>query len=274
MYYIYFTYVLILSSLIFVECIMKSKPRWWAALVLAAPVTAPYFLFKSRKENSMVLILIFLSTFSAVGASEFILYSRYMEKNKYADLPPVTRQMIRLTDKLKISTAKLDNGLVKLEQLSKVESRIHEIKKTIDFIHTLRGLRDENQNDIDLLIKYTTDYQSFFKKKELDWVFNLQKFYNNRNVRMHYRSLQKYLDSFEELLRYTYVNFYNITDHKSEEHLKNYDQYYLRYRRSVDSHNRFNVKRIEYQNTFLEEYPKLRIYLPGARQTDTFKLWG
>ncbi len=274
MYYLYFPYVVILAGFMLYECIDKGRPKWWAPMVLIAPITTPYFIFKSRKEAGIILFMIFLTTFSAVSAVEFFLYSRYTQKNKYADLPPVTRQMIRLSEELKASTLTLDTGLVKLENLSKVESRIHEIKKTIEFIGQLRLIMDENQQAINRLVKYTTDYRKFFNKKDLVWVFNVQKFYNNRTVIQHYKSLQKYLDNFEELLKYTYVNFYHITDHKSVEHLKNYDEYYLRYRRAVDSHNRFNVKRISFQNKYIDQYPEVAPYLPGERQTDTFRLWG
>lgn len=196
-----------------------------------------------------------------------------MKKNKHLQLPPVTRQMIQLSEELKLSTEKLDNALVKLESLSKVQSRINEIKKTIEFIHQLRSIMIENQEAIKRLVKYTSDYKSFFDRKDLFWVFNIQKFYNDRNVIQHYKSLETYLDSFEDLLKYTHINFYNITEHKSKEQLNNYDEYYMRYRRAVDSHNRFNVKRINFQNSFLEKYPDVKPYLPGERQTETFKLW-
>jgi len=242
-------------------------------MVFFSPVTTPYFIFKSRKESGIVLFMVFLTTFSAVGGLEFYRYSNYMEKNKYSDLPPVTIQMIHLSEELKQSTAKLDKALVKLENLSKVESRIQEIKSTIEFIDHLRTIMIENQEAIKRLVKYTSDYKSFFLKKDLDWVFNIQKFYNNRTVIQHYKSLQKYLDAFEELLKYTYVNFYNITEYKTKENLKNYDEYYLRYRRAVDSHNKFNVKRIDFQNSFLSKYPDIKPYLPGKRQTETFRLW-
>ena len=241
-------------------------------MVLFAPVTTPWFIFKSRKESGIILFMIFLTTFSVVGACEFFLYSNYMEKNRYSHLPPVTRQMIRISEELKVSTAKLDKALENLEALSKVESRIHEIKNTIDFITQFREIMIQNQDAINRLVKYTNDYKSFFDKKDLDWVFHVQKFYNNRNVIQHYKSLQKYLDDFEDLLEYTYVNFYNITEHKSKEHLQNYDQYYLKYRRSVNTHNKFNVKRIRFQNSFLKKYPDIRPYLPGERQGKTF-IW-
>ncbi len=255
------------------DCHRKKQPRWWALMVLLAPVTTPYFIFKSRKESGIVLFMFFLTTFSGVAASELYLFNVYMEKNKYAHLSPMERQMIRLSEDLKQSTLELDNALEQLETLSKVESRVQEIENTIDFIDRLRGLMADNQGAIDRLVKYTEDYREFFSQKDLEWVIHVRQFYNNRDVIQHYQSLEKYLSDFKALLEYTYENFYNITELRGETYLKNYDEYYLRYRRSVDSHNRFNVKRIEFQNAYLNQYPEIRDYLPGERQTDIFKLW-
>ncbi len=263
----------ILASLMLFECSTKNHPKWWALVIFLAPITTPYFIFKTRRQTGIVLIIIFLSTFSAACFSEWFLYIRYMEKNKYIGLPPVARQIIHFSNELKKSTVELDKALVKLEGLSKVEARIKEIKNTIDFIDRLRIIMAKNQTDIHNLVKFTSDNKLMFKGKEFEWVFNIQKFYNNINVVRHYKYLKKYLVEFENLLSYTYVNFYNIRDHKTKKHLNNYDEYYLRYRGAVDSHNRFNVSRIEFQNSFLNKYPKIKPYLPGERQTDTFKLW-
>jgi len=258
----------------FWECRSKKRPVWWALMVLFAPVTTPWFIFQSRKASGIIIFMVFLTSFSAVGGTQFYLYTNYMEKNKYSDLPPVTRHMIRIAEELKASTVKFDQALVKLEGLSKVESRIHEIKNTIDFIYKVREIEIENKNAIFRLEKYLDDYKDFFIKQDLEWLFYIHEFYDNHNVVQHYKSLKKYLDSFEALLRYTYTNFYNIDELKTPEHLQNYDQYYLKYRRDVDSHNIFNVKRINYQNKFLKEHPEVKPYLPGKRQTETFKLWG
>lgn len=242
-------------------------------MVMGAPVTTPYFIYKIRKQSGMLMIIIFIASFSAVCFTEWFLYVRYMEKNRYAHLSPLARQIVYLSDEVKKSTIELDNSLVKLENLSKVEARINEIKKTIAFIKELRILMMKNQTAIHQLVKLTTDHQSMFKTNEFEWIYNIQKYYNNRNVVQHYISLKKYLTEFEALLEYTYVNFYNIRDHKIEKHLKNYDEYYIRYRGAVDSHNRFNVRRIEFQNGYLKKYPNIKDYLPGERQTETFKLW-
>lgn len=255
------------------ECQRQSAPRWWALMVLLAPVTTPYYIIKSRKGAGTSLVMIFLALFSIVIGVEFYLYKDYMEKNKYSHLPPITQKMIALSEEVKRSTIELDKGLVKLEALSKVESRIKEIKSTLDFITELRIKMNANKVAIDKLIKYTQVHKDYFKKKDLSWVYNIQNFYNNWNVIQHHKSLEKYLNSFEDLLKYTYLNFYYITEHKNPEHLNNYDEYYIRYRRSVDSHNRFNVKRIDFQNIYLKKYPNIVAYLPGERLTDTFRLW-
>jgi hypothetical protein len=256
------------------ECYKRDRPKWWAIMVLFVPITTPWFIFKSRKASGIILVMVFLMTFSAVGGIEFFLYTKYMEKNRYSDLSPVIRQMMYLTEDLKTSTVELDNALVKLAGLSKVESHIHEIKSTIDFIYEVRDMEAVNKNTILRLENYLYDYKSFFVKKDLSWLFKIQEFYDNHNVVQHYKSMKTYIDSFEDLLRYAYVNFSHIKDLKTQKHLQNYDQYYLRYRRAVDSHNRFNVKRIDFQNKFIKKYPEVTPYLPGKRQTETFKFWG
>jgi len=217
--------------------------------------------------------MIFISCFTAVAGSEFYLYLQMKEQMKYAHLPPLTRQVMRFSETLKSTTQRLDKALVTLEQMSKVQSRIAELKNTIDVIGELRITMSQNQAAIRRMVKFTTDYKAYFVKKELNWVYHLQLFYTNRTVINHYASLERYLDDFNALLVYTHNNFDNINKVRSRTHLKNYDEYYLRYRRAVDSHNRLNVKRIEFQNAFLSKYPDIRPYLPGERQTDTFRLW-
>jgi len=257
----------------FFECHKRNHPKWWSAAVLLAPITTPYFIFKSRKIEGMTLFMIFLATFSGVTAFEFYTYAQMKEKYRYAHLPPITRQVIRLSDDLKKTTLNLDKALVTLEQKSKVESRIKELKETIDFIATLRIVMAQNEASIQRLVKFIGDYKEYFVKKELNWVYQIQLFYTDRNVLLHYKSLQEYLDNFEALLTYTHTNFYHISKLKSKEHFKNYDEYYIRYRRAVNTHNRFNVQRIEFQNKFLLQYPDIKPYLPGKRQNETFLLW-
>ena len=217
--------------------------------------------------------MIFLSCLTAVAGSEFYLYLQMKQRMKYAHLPPIIRQVMRFSETLKSTTHRLDKALVTLERMSKVESRTKELKATIEFIADTRVIMAQNQSAINRMVKLITDYNAYFIKKNLNWVYHFQLFYTNRNVLNHYAALHRYLDSFHALLAYTYKNFDNITKLKSPTHLKNYDEYYLRYRRSVDSHNRLNVNLVEFQNAFLLKYSDIKPYLPGKRQTDTFRLW-
>lgn len=273
MYYIYFPFIVILSGLMFVECRRRNLPKWWAAIVFAAPVTTPYFIFKSRKAKGFILCLIFLGCFFFVVAGEIHIYSKIKAEYKYNHLPPVTRQLIRYSEILKLTTQNLDDDLVELEQRSKVQSKVEKLKQTIIFIGELRMAMHDNQAAIKQLVRFVEKHREFFIQKDLQWVYEIQRFYSNRIVIAHFKSLENYLDNFENLLRFCYQNFDLITKAESTIHLKNYDEYYLRYRRAVDSHNKLNVKRIQFQNDFLKRYPDIRAYLPAKRQTEAFRLW-
>jgi len=257
----------------FLECKRQKLPLWWAAVVFAAPVTTPYFIFKSRRGQGLTLFMVLLACFSLVTAGEIFIYSKMKEKYKYAHLPPVTRQLIRYSEILKQTTQRLDNDLVALEQQSKVQSKINKLKQTIVFIGEIRQGMYNNQAAIKQMVEFVEDHRDFFRTKELQWVYEIKRYYNNRIVIAHLKSLENYLENFEILLRFCYRNFDAITKVESETHLRNYDAYYLRYRRAVDSHNRFNVKRIEFQNDFIKKYPEIKAYLPAERQTDTFRFW-
>ncbi len=257
----------------FLECKRRSLPKWWAAIVFAAPVTTPYFIFKFRKDNSLILCLIFVVCFFLVLAGEIFIYSKMKTKYKYVHLPPVTRQLIRYSEILKQTTQNLDNDLVELEEQSKVQSKVDKLKQTIVFIDELRQAMYDNQAAIKQMVEFVENHRDFFNQKDLQWVYEIKRFYNNRIVIAHFKSLENYLDNFETLLRFCYQNFDAITKAESTIHLKNYDEYYLRYRRAVDSHNRFNVKRIQFQNDFIRRYPEIKAYLPAKRQTEAFRLW-
>lgn len=217
--------------------------------------------------------MIFLTCFTAVTAGEFFLYSRMKAKHKYEDLPPITRQLIRYSEILKQTTQHLDDCLVKLEEQSKVQSKASKLAQTIDYIEVLRNAMYHNQAAITQVKKFIHDHRDYFVKKDLLWVYEIEQFYNNRIVIQHFKSLEAYLDNFENLLKYCYKNFDSITKAKSKAQLSNYDEYYLRYRRAVDAHNRFNVKRIGFQNKFLKKYPEIQPYLPAERQAEPFRLW-
>ena len=273
MYYIYFPFIFILSGLMCFACIRQRRPLWWPAIVLAAPVTTPYFIFKFRTDRKLILLMMFFVSFFLVICGEFLIYSKMKATYKYDHLPPVTKQLIRYSEILKQTTQNLDNDLVELEQRSKVQSNVEKLEQTIVFIDELRQSMRDNQAAIEQMIEFVAKHKDFFTEKDLQWVYEINRFYNNRIVISHFKSLKNYLDNFETLLRFCYRNFDAITKAESTAHLKNYDEYYLRYRRAVDSHNRFNVKRLEFQNAFIQRYPEIKAYLPAKRQTEAFRLW-
>lgn len=277
MYYIYLAFILILSGLMFLECKRKGLPKWWSAIVLAAPITTPYFIVKSRKGKSLVPILIFLVCLSFVTAGEIFIYSHMEEKLKYANLPPVTRQLLRYSEILKTTTQNLDKDLSELEMKSKLQSNVDKLEQTIEFVNELRQAIYDNQAAIQQMVEFVEHNSRFFTKTNLQWVYEIKSFYNNRIVIVNLESLETYLDAFENLLRFCYLNFDAITKAESRIHLKNYDEYYLRYRRAVDSHNRLNLKRIQFQNKFVKRYPEIQEYLPAKRHakrhTDALRFW-
>ncbi len=258
----------------FFECHRHNLPKWWAAIVFAAPVTTPYFILKSRKGKGLILVLLsFFACVFLVIAGEIFLYSKAKEQYKYEHLPPVARQLIRYSEILKQTTHKLDTELVALEQQSKVQSKVNKIEQTIVFIGELRKSMRDNREAIKQIVSFGEAHENFFLTQDLKWVYEIQRFYNNRIVTQHFKSLENYLDNFETLLRFCCDNFDAINQGQNLAILKNYDEYYMRYRRAVDSHNRFNVKRIEFQNNYIRRYPEIRAYLPAKRQTEAFRLW-
>ncbi len=253
----------------FLECKHRSLPKWWVAIIFAAPVTTPYFIVKSRKNKKLVFLLIFLLSFSFVAAAEIFIYSKMNAKYNYVHLSPVTRQLMRYSEILKQTTHNLDNDLVEFEQQSKVQSKIDKLGQIIVFIGELRRAIYDNQAAIKQMVEFVDNHSDSFLKKDVKWVYEIKRYYNNRIVIQYFKSLENYLDNFEILLRFCYQNFDAITKVESAAHIKNYDEYYLRYRRAVDSHIRFNVKRIEFQNDFIKRYPEIKAYLPARRQTQT-----
>jgi len=254
------------------ECHKFKQARWWPAIVFFVPLAAPVFVFKTRKKNSKILSIIIVMTFLMAMGSEIFLYSR-LSKNQEDVIPPIIKEMIALNEDIKKVTIDIYNTSGKLDSLSMVQSRITDIKSTIEVIGTIRQLVDDNQNAVDTLIRFIEDHSEYVHRKNLSWVFAIKDFYMSRPVIQHQQSLANYLATFETLLTYTYTNFQNIMELKSQQHMKSYDIYYMRYRRAADSHNRFNKKRIEFQTVFIEGHPEVKPFLPGAHHIGAFKFW-
>lgn len=211
--------------------------------------------------------------FSAVLGAVIFLYVSKTRKPPEDNLPPIIKQVIKLNDNIKKTTIDLYNASGRLDSISMVQSRITDIKSAIDLIGQLREMVKKNQQEIDDLVGFIQDHEPFFNRKNLAWMFAVKDFYSSENVISHQKSQTGYLASFETLLQYTHDNFENIMEHKSQQHMKNYDVYYLRYRRAADLHNRSNRKRIAFQKQFIEEYPEVSPFIPGSHHFEPFKFW-
>ncbi|MCK5349646.1 MAG: hypothetical protein KAJ25_09670, partial [Desulfobacula sp.] len=211
-------------------------------------------IFKTRRGSGTILVVIFLIIFLMVSAGGIFYYVSNKKTTTQDNVPPIIKQMIKLNEDIKKSTIDIYNASGKLDSISMVQSRITDIKSTIELISELRQLVKDNQKVIDRLLVFTQDHEEFFNRKNLAWVFAIKEFYNDHNVIQHHKSRVNYLASFETLLTYTHTNFKDIMENKSQKHMKNYDAYYMRYRVAADSHNRFNKKRIGFQTVFVEKY--------------------
>ncbi|MCK5098779.1 MAG: hypothetical protein KAR45_11790, partial [Desulfobacteraceae bacterium] len=271
-FYIYFPYVILLSLLLLGEFIEKKQPKSWAAIIFFAPITAPYFIFRTKKEEGITWIMIFIASFSAVIAGETALYVFKKEKLKYIDHPPVIRQTLRMADELQKTTEKFDSAIIQLEEMGRIISGLDKIGETIEYIGIVRLAGNKNKEMVSKLINHIDKYKGYFNQKNVKWVFLIEEYYKNNVIRLHLDSFEEYLNSFEDILRFSHKNFYQISKIEDPKFLRNYDAYYLKYRRASEKFSKYNLHRNEYQNQLVKDYPKIEIYLPGVRQTDVFSI--
>ncbi|MFH2092713.1 MAG: hypothetical protein ABIJ31_10150 [Pseudomonadota bacterium] len=222
-------------------------------------------------KRAIMIVLSIITVGLVIGGGLFL-----YDKNKKSpedNVPPVIKEMIRLNEDVKKTTIDIYNASGKLEGMSMVQSRVGDMQKTVELIVNMRHLVEENQKAIDRLIGFAQEHETFFYRKNLDWIFAIKDFYTDHNVTQHHISRANYLAAFETLVQYTFDNYANIMELQSSQHMKTYDVYYMRYRTAADSHNRFNRKRIAFQNEFMEKYPEVKPFLPGSHQLEPFKFW-
>lgn len=222
---------------------------------------------KGRKLGAIVALFFLIVT----GTGIFFYSSQKATQDEI--LPPIIKQMILLNDDIKKTTIDIYNTSGKLDSQGMVQSRKTDIESTVKVINHLRKLLEDNQQAIDKLINFIEDHSDYISRKNLSFLFGIKEFYANHYVIQHRKSLDNYLAAFEALLQYTYANFQNIMEFKSQQHMKSYDIYYMQYRKAADSYNRFNKKRVEFQADFTEEHPEIKSFLPGAHHLEPFKFW-
>ncbi|MFO7751361.1 MAG: hypothetical protein R6V54_14840 [Desulfobacteraceae bacterium] len=272
MYYLYVPCACILALYVLMDTRRKGRSKWWALAVFFSPPVSLWYFVATRAEKAVVPVLIVVVSLAAVGAGEAIIYSVEKKKAEMAKYSPVGRQMIKLTKKLKNATVTLDNAIEELEKMSKIQSRRSGVAETIEFIGQLKVLNLRHKTAVNRLNTFIADYRKVLARENLLWLEQIKEYYNSKAVIRYEETLDHYLEAFLALLQYVFENYYEIEE-RSPRYIKNYDAYYMRYRRAVDRHNRVGVKRIEFQNRFLEKNPRLRPYLPSSRQTDFLILW-
>ncbi len=270
---LYVSYAILLSILIFIESKKKKRPRWWPGAVLLFPPIVLVYILRTGKSLKFHFILLFFVTFSMVLGGEIFLQRSKKAPPLKETIPPILRKIILINDNVKESTIGLYDASAKLDSLGMVQSRITDIRSTIQQIEQIGQLAEDNQKAVDTLLQFIEDNQYFLDKQNLSWIGDIKEFYTNHHVTQHQKSRNHFLAAFDSLLTYMNTNFENIMEIKSKKHLSNYDAYYLRYRSAADSHNRFNRKRINFQAEFVEKHPKVKPFLPGTHQFEPFKFW-
>lgn len=261
-----------LSLISLVLCFRFQKPKWWPLAVLACPVFVLGLLAGIRPRRRIFMVLV-VAMLAGVTGLEIYTYQLNKEKNKYAHLPPVVQEMIRLNEDVMNTTIALYDASARLDSLGLVQSRISDIRTTLDHLANITMLLDNNQAAIERLIRFLQDHSDYIQRQGLDWAFLIRTFYEHPQISQHSRQRKQYLTAFQNLLQYTLDNFDNIMELKSSQHLANYDAWYLRYRGVADLLNQANRKRVAYQNEFITAHPEVSPFLPGTHQLKPFKFW-
>ncbi len=147
----YGAFCIILTLVFTLTCFRQRLPKWWPVVVLAFPLAAPVFVFKSKKGNLKAWLALTLAGVVAAAGIEVYLYKDYKENNKYSHLPPVVREMIRLNENVENSTVALYQASAKLDSLGLAMSRIGDLTTTLGLISKMREMIQENRADKDRL---------------------------------------------------------------------------------------------------------------------------
>lgn len=268
MYMIYFPYAIAVAVWVLIDSGKRNVSRLWSLPILFSPVLTSLYLFRTRPGKSLVPIVIAVVSLVCVGIGEYTIDRiYYRETLTFSNYSPIAKKMIELSQDLKASTTTLDDAIEKLEGMSRVESKLQNMGKTIQLIGDMRVLMIRNKQAELTLISFAKEYREILEQDGMEWLLTIETYYNNRVVLLHEKKLNEYLDAFEALLQFIFEHYYKI--HAQDiRTLNNYDAYYMNYRRAVDSHNAINIKRITYQDSLLEEHPGLKPYLPSIRQID------
>lgn len=253
-------------------CLRSRRAKWWPLAVLACPVFM-LGLVSGIRERKSVYLASFVVLLAGALTMEYYIFQYNREKNRYAHLPPIVREMIKLNEEVRQTTIALYEASKKLERLGMVQSRISDIRNALAHIRGLYLLLEANQAAIERLTGFIADHADYIRRKHLEWAFLIETFYTDPLIARHSTQRKRYLSAFEDLLQYVHDNFEKIRDDKNPQHLANYDAWYLRYRGVADRLNQANRKRVQYQNAFVAANPAVSPFLPGVHHMAPFKFW-
>lgn len=270
---IYLAYVLFLSCATLAYCRRYAQPAWWAVVALVFPPALPVFVVKVNKGKPYAIAVLSMLLLIMVVAGEAYLHGNRSGQEPVAALPPIIKKVISINETVKTSTIQLYEMSKRLDSISMVQSRITDIRNLVEIIQELRTQVDKNHQHIDALLTFINEHETYLQNQNLAWIFVIRDFYSDDIIHHHQQSRTQYLNAFERMLIYMHDNFENIMEVKNQVHLKNYEAYYMIYRRAADNHNRYNRKRLLFQNQFVQSNPEVKPLLPGSHHLEPFKFW-
>lgn len=272
MFYIYFSFAFIAAAVVYMDSEKQQMPRWWSIIVFFAPVTMVYYIIKTRQKKSLIPITAFVVVFILVGIGESFLYSRVKNEIIYASYSPKAREILEFTDNLKYSVKQLNDLILQLDDMSRVDSTPEKMNEVLDFMVTIQSQIEKTHKAVQRFVLVVNDYRDLLIEEKFDWMFKIEGYYNEPVVVKYLKNLSAYIEAFSELLRYTSENFQGVAS-KDPVTLSNYDQYYMNYVRALESNNTIDVSRMQFQHDFLIHAPKLEPYLPTILQKRFVDIW-
>ncbi len=249
------------SLIVLVDSIKCKMPKWWAFVILFAPITTPYYLISSKKEKGILPLLFFVVIFSFACTGEYFIYSKAKKASALSQYSTVGRKMMDYSSKVEYGISKLNISVAKLDRMVRVDATIERLDKTINFLLLMKNLINTNNKILKRLILMGEDYKKELKEENLDWLFGIRIYYTEKEILKYFKSLYNYIEIYSYLLTYTKDNFKEIKT-RNPRALKNFDEYIFNYLSALERHNLMNTSRKAFQIKFLKQYPRLINHVP------------
>ncbi|MBF0302203.1 MAG: hypothetical protein HQK73_04120 [Desulfamplus sp.] len=272
MFYIYFVFSLIAAIFVYIDSEKHQMPRWWSAIIFFAPITMIYYIIQTRQKKSLIPLTVLVVIFVLVGIGESFLYTRIKNKIIYSSYSATAREILGFADELRYSVEQLNSLTLELEGMNSIDSSPAKINEVLYFINTMKESIKKNDRVVKKFLLVVNDYRDILIKEKFDWLIKIEEYYNQPVVIKYLNHLDLYLEAFYSLLQYTGENFQEINS-RTPLYIKNYDGYYMNYVRELESHNRIDVVRMQFQHNFLVHYPQLEPYLPTIIKTRFMNIW-